>query len=319
MKRLATTISIVLLITCTAALYGCGSNSSDEGQNGQPVLVKTPEMKSAKAVSPTDILCKFETVPGAAYYQVYRNDVVTDETTTVDFYIDDELTPGRTYAYRVRAFVDENIYSQLSDTIYATTPLPSAPNPPVLLGASQSKVSVTWNAIDDADGYNIYRDGSFLSRASATSTAFHDTELSPSKEYCYTVSVVIHYVESAQSAKVCVTTLPNYDIMSPHVLSTTPADGETGVQTNLMAITATFTEGMNMLSVVTADAFTVMGPKGIVAGTKGYNSTTNTVAFFPIAALESSAMYTVTISGDVFDAAGVRRMGTPYIWSFMTN
>jgi hypothetical protein len=88
-----------------------------------------------------------------------------------------------------------------------TTP-PSAPGGLSVAAPSPSQISLTWTASTDdvaVTGYQVSRDGS--PRATPASTSYEDTGLSPSTEYCYTVSARDAAGNaSAQSAQRCAIT-----------------------------------------------------------------------------------------------------------------
>jgi pimeloyl-ACP methyl ester carboxylesterase len=72
--------------------------------------------------------------------------------------------------------------------------------------AGDGQAIISWNAVSGATGYKIYRDGVLI--ASPTTLAYSDTGLTPSTQYCYTVSAFdAAGNESAQSSQQCVVTL----------------------------------------------------------------------------------------------------------------
>ncbi len=83
------------------------------------------------------------------------------------------------------------------------------PNSPSGLSAtaeSAYKVSLSWDSVPGAGGYNVYRGGELLGFTSSSS--YSDTGLTPETTYSYTVSTVGGSgVESEQSDPVSVTTL----------------------------------------------------------------------------------------------------------------
>jgi hypothetical protein len=150
----------------------------------------------------------------------------------------------------------------------------------------------------------------------AQTTSFVDSGLNMSTQYCYTVAAVnAAGTESAASAPACITTLaPLPDTTIPAVVSTSPANHETNVQTDPLTISVVFSEPMNMLSAINAGNFTL----GAVTGVRNYDAATYTLTFTPSTTLASSTTYTATVSGSVTDAAG-NSMGVDYVWSFTTT
>jgi len=84
-----------------------------------------------------------------------------------------------------------------------TTP-PPTPTGFAVTAASSFQISLSWNASTGATGYKIYKGGSLLK--SVTITSASDTGLSPSTNYCYTVSANNSAGESTQTSQVCATT-----------------------------------------------------------------------------------------------------------------
>jgi hypothetical protein len=104
-------------------------------------------------------------------------------------------------------------------------------------------------------------------------------------------------------------TTPPVDTTPPTVASTNPVNNATNVSSNVTP-SATFSEAVQPATVT----FGLSGPGGAVAGTLGYNATTNTSTFTPSAPLTAGAVYTATVSG-AKDAAG-NTMAAPATWTF---
>lgn len=82
---------------------------------------------------------------------------------------------------------------------------PSAPTGLSATAISTSEIDLTWNAVDDALYYYVYRDGVYVGMASLSH--YSDTGLSASTEYSYTVSAVNTSGESEQSNTAYATTV----------------------------------------------------------------------------------------------------------------
>jgi poly(3-hydroxybutyrate) depolymerase/chitodextrinase len=68
-------------------------------------------------------------------------------------------------------------------------PLP-APAGLVSTGATDSSISLQWNAVSGAAGYNVYRMGTKVNASTVTGTAYTDSGLLPGTSYTYTVRAV---------------------------------------------------------------------------------------------------------------------------------
>ena len=106
------------------------------------------------------------------------------------------------------------------------------------------------------------------------------------------------------------------DTTPPTITATNPANNVTGVPFN-QAIAATFSEGMNALS-VTNGGFTLTGPGGVVPGTVTYVVSGSTATFTPSSLLAASSLFTATITTAATDLAG-NAFTANYVWSFTTG
>lgn len=80
-------------------------------------------------------------------------------------------------------------------------------DPPTLVTATtidEYSINISWNNVDNATSFNIYRNETLLNNT--TSTSFVDTDLNPDTEYCYTVTSICEDGESDHSEKSCATT-----------------------------------------------------------------------------------------------------------------
>ncbi len=114
------------------------------------------------------------------------------------------------------------------------------------------------------------------------------------------------------------------DTTAPTVSSTVPANTATAVPTNLKAITATFSEGMDSRT-LTATTFTLTGPGTTpVTGTVTYAGNAGAIATFtPAGNLAPNTTYTATVTAGAKDLAGnaLSLAGglAPDPWTFTTG
>jgi len=109
-------------------------------------------------------------------------------------------------------------------------------------------------------------------------------------------------------------------VVSPEIVSTVPANAAANVPLN-QAVSATFTEAMNPLTITTA-TFTLAGPGGIaVVGTVSYDAVGFIATFTPTAPLTASTTYIATVTNGATDLAGnpLGNTGAPNPWSFTTG
>ncbi len=106
----------------------------------------------------------------------------------------------------------------------------------------------------------------------------------------------------------------------PELVSTVPANAAMGVPLN-QAVSATFSEAMNPLTITTA-TFQLAGPGGVtVAGTVSYNAIAFIATFTPTLPLTASSTYTAMVTNGATDLTGnaLGNTGAPNPWSFTTG
>ena len=148
----------------------------------------------------SNVNLSWDEVSDATSYNVYRDSNLIASPTTNAF-TDTALADG-TYLYEVSA-VDDAGESTSKASVSATVnnEPPAAPTN-LTASANGSNVNLTWNTVDDATSYKVYRDSSLI--ASPTSNAFTDTALADGT-YLYEVSAVDDAGESTSKASVSAT------------------------------------------------------------------------------------------------------------------
>jgi hypothetical protein len=107
---------------------------------------------------------------------------------------------------------------------------------------------------------------------------------------------------------------------APEIVSTVPANAATNVPLN-QAVSATFTEAMNPLTITTA-TFLVTGPGGTaIAGTISYDAVSFIATFTPTALFIADTTYTATLTNGVTDLNGnpLGTTGATNPWSSTTG
>ena len=148
----------------------------------------------------------WNTVDNAVRYDVYRAEnaggpYVLKLSTTGTTYSHESGVVGVTYWYYVRAVAADGTTAD-SNTVTRTCKLPR-PAIKVSNVASTGCVRVTWEKVDGAVSYKVYRaaskNGSYRLMKTTTSTAYTNTSAEPGKTYYYKVKAV-HSNSSATSA-----------------------------------------------------------------------------------------------------------------------
>jgi fibronectin type 3 domain-containing protein len=144
------------------------------------------------------VTLNWQRAAGATSYTIYRRleseADFTELTTgvTAPPFVDPGLTNSTRYHYQVRA-VTAAAESELSPKLSAV-PLPPVPasSPVVTAAAGNARVTLTWNAVPGAPGYNVYRSTTGVFRGpaigSTTETTFTSTGLANDTTYFYTVA-----------------------------------------------------------------------------------------------------------------------------------
>jgi hypothetical protein len=108
-------------------------------------------------------------------------------------------------------------------------------------------------------------------------------------------------------------------VVSPEIVSTNPANAAINVPLN-QAVSATFTEAMNPLTITTG-TFQLTGPGGAVVGTVSYDAINFIATFTPTAPLLASSSYVAVITNGATDLTGnpLGNTGAPNPWTFTTG
>ena len=169
-------------------------------------LQLAPTEVSAAAVSDSSIKVSWNAVLRAANYRIYRDGRYLIATTATHL-SDPGLNGATSHCYYV-SFVDAvGKESEKSKQVCATTlKTPKALSGPLGLTAtatSKTQIDLSWNPVDGALGYKVYRDGLYLMTATA-STSIPDKDLREAGRYCYHVTAVdIAGKESESSNQAC--------------------------------------------------------------------------------------------------------------------
>lgn len=176
-----------------------GNESQPAGQSisdSQPPAAPTGLTATAVSTNQINLTWNASTDNvGVAGYRVHRNGnkIATTGSTS---YPDTGLTPSTTYAYTVTAYDASGNESLHSDQVSGRTlselsdeEPPAAPTGLVATAVSTTRIDLTWNASSDnvgVAGYRVYRNGEMV--ATAATTSYSDTGLTPATAYTYAVS-----------------------------------------------------------------------------------------------------------------------------------
>ena len=177
---------------------------SDYDTKGTSVKVglAAPTLSGAKSTGTNSIQVSWKKVSGTASYRIYRkggsdkNFKALADTANLN-YTDKTATPGVTYTYTVKAYIksgNQRIYSDYDRKGVSASSRPSTPVLKSAKSAGYNSVTVTWQAVEGATNYKIYRkNGSAGYKLVATTgkTSFTDSGLTCGTSYTYTVKAYV--------------------------------------------------------------------------------------------------------------------------------
>ncbi|QHQ59900.1 hypothetical protein Ana3638_03055 [Anaerocolumna sedimenticola] len=143
------------------------------------------------------IALEWDDVNDAESYYVYRATSKSgtytklDEVTDTSYY-DFDVTEGKTYYYKVKAY-DGKKTSSFSSIVYATAGDDDLDEPDNLdvTNETDDEITLEWDEVDDADYYYVYRatskSGTYSKVAKVTDNEYTDDDLKSDKTYYYKV------------------------------------------------------------------------------------------------------------------------------------
>ena len=141
------------------------------------------------------VVISWDAVEGAVSYKVYRADSKNGSYTMVGStsstsYTNSSSKSGKTYYYKVRAIAKKEDANSAQSA--AVSQICALERPDIKLEniASSGKIKISWNAVDDAVQYQVYRstDGKKFSRISTTTkTSVTNTSAAAGTKYYYKV------------------------------------------------------------------------------------------------------------------------------------
>ena len=276
---------------------------------GPPPVV--PTGVTASAVSPTQVDLSWTASSGAAQYKIYRNGALLGASVTTS-YSDTTAVANTPYIYTVTAIDATGSESGQSTQSSAHTGL-TVPSMVTTMVESSTQIMVSWMNSGGAlvTGYKIYKGGTLLGAVSpATTTSIADGGLTPSTQYCYSVSSTDSAGnESAKSSTVCGTTsvapVPTYiellvsnpqlnsDGISPVTLTVLVKDDGNRA---MAGKTVTFTADSGILTIVSS-VTNGSGQATATLGTGGDQKNRTITVSASVDSLKTTPPKTVTVAG----------------------
>ena len=160
--------------------------------------VAKPENVKAVSASATSVKITWDAVSGATGYQVCRATSENGSYSILGYYtttskISKSLTTGTKYFYKVRAYKEvngEKYFGAYADVVSAI-PKPSKPSNVKATVSSATAVTVSWNEVAGATGYEVYRcetsNGTYVKLGTLTGTSRKCPGLTSGKTYYFKV------------------------------------------------------------------------------------------------------------------------------------
>lgn len=195
---------------------GASVNSAELSVKTDTILVGPPTVTQSQYLMTNRIDLSWNAVTLADSYNVYRSSaadgtyVLSTNTASTSFK-DNSVEQDSTYYYKVAALNDAGEGPQ-SPALKATTAVDSVP-PTTLSSPSQtdSSISLSWNSMQGATNYNVFRTstpGSGYSQVyTGTATSYNDTNLVTGKTYYYVVTYTSDLGTSINSKELAVSTV----------------------------------------------------------------------------------------------------------------
>lgn len=226
--------TFIPLTTDGATLYGALNLGGNFGNTISKVQVAqsagttatTPTIVSTTVWSAAKASLKWTPVAGSTTYNVYRStspnvaltaankvNALTGPVTALE-YTDSTLSSATTYYYKVTGITATGETAASSEIWLKTLAAPNAPTGLTAVASGTTKIDLSWTAITDAVGYNVYQSRSPSVQLTTTNklaviptgTTAQITGLYAGTLYYYKVTAVNANGESIGSAEVSATT-----------------------------------------------------------------------------------------------------------------
>ncbi|MGB9375919.1 MAG: hypothetical protein WCB04_00200 [Mycobacteriales bacterium] len=194
-----------------------------------------------------------------AGYHVYRNGTQVADVTSGTAY-SDAVTDAASYEYAVDAYDAAGNVSEKTGPVSVTTPDVTPPSPPanlVAMATAPDEIDLSWDAATDnvaVTGYEVYRDGSWLTTTLGSVTGYQDTNLAAQSSHTYLVRALDAATNrSGSSNEASATTPQTIDVTPPSKPGSLTATVESSSQISLTWLAATDDRGVTSYRVYRDD------------------------------------------------------------------
>ena len=167
--------------------------------------ITMPVNLTATPINTSSIILTWNVVENALSYNVYQDNSLIANVAS-NMYSANDLESYTEYCFTVTAVRNETESDKSEEVCAKTMDLSiTKPEDVVATPTSTSSIILTWEMVENALSYNLYRDNELVKNLKNTN--YTDTGLEYDTEYCYVVTAVRNETESEKSEKVCVKTL----------------------------------------------------------------------------------------------------------------
>lgn len=212
MKKLILMLTMSLLFAATV-MGGCSNEEPSPEASPVPTKVEAnlevgmPSSSHANSTQPLLIRVSWSKVKDATGYEVYRSvdedeefELIATEMESEEkarmWTLDRDVEVGVEYYYKIRAFVEHDDgmeYSEYSDAVHCHSRPSAVAN--LAATADTATVSLSWDALDYATGYEVERavekDGEYQVVATIVGTQYVDTDVQLGDPYFYRVRAYV--------------------------------------------------------------------------------------------------------------------------------
>ncbi len=180
-------------------------------EEAKPML-SIPSNIILESTTSSSITVTWDEVENADGYEIEADGEIIGNNSTS--YTHSDLAPSSEHKYRVRA-KNEELFSEWSEaetciTLEEAKPMLSIPSNIILESTTSSSITVTWDEVENADGYEIEADGEIIDNNKSTS--YTHSDLAPSSEHKYRVRAKSNEILSEWSEFLTFTTLDKLDV-----------------------------------------------------------------------------------------------------------
>jgi Fibronectin type 3 domain-containing protein len=153
---------------------------------------KQAQLRVSKEVG--KVILKWDPIKSAAEYIIFRDNTELTKTTKPTY--TDEVSGGKSYAYNVTVIDNNGEKGTRSLTEWGKSKLMAPEN--IKAKANKNNITLSWGAVNNASGYNIYRDDDKIN--STTETEYTDYKLKYNEDYSYLIVATDHHQKQGKKS-----------------------------------------------------------------------------------------------------------------------